>query len=81
MEQYSIENSIRIIKDALRENLLSPEQISSLKLEVIILTQELEKRNKILAEERQRIPISNDQQKPSRSSSENNDNWRNYCAD
>ena len=77
----SIENSIRRIKDALLENSLSPEQISSLQNELIILNQELEKRNKILAEERQIIPKSEDQQKPQQSSSEKNDDWRNHCAD
>ena len=77
----SIENSIRRIKDALLENSLSPKQISSLKKELIILNQELEKRNKILAEERQIIPKSEDQQKPQQSSSEKNDDWRNHCAD
>lgn len=77
----SIEYSIRRIKDALHENSLSPEQISSLKKELIILNQELEKRNKILAEERQIIPKSEDQPKPQQSSSGENDDWRNHCAD
>ena len=77
----SIENSIRRIKDALLENSLSPKQISSLKKELIILNQELEKRNKILAEERQIIPKSEDQQKPQQSSSGENDDWRNHCVD
>ena len=77
----SIENSIRRIKDALLENSLSPEQISSLQNELIILNQELEKRNKILAEERQIIPKSEDQQKPQQSSSGENDDWRNHCVD
>ena len=77
----SIENCIRRIKDALHENSLSPEQISSLQNELIILNQELEKMNKILAEERQIIPKSEDQQKPQQSSSEKNYDWRNHCAD
>lgn len=61
MEQKnSIENTIRRIKDALREYSLSDEQISSLKHELGILNQELEKRNKISVEECQRIPNSDE---------------------
>jgi hypothetical protein len=80
-QQDSIERSIRRIKDALRENSLSPEQISSLKHELSILNQELETRKTIIAKERQKIPKSEDQQKPQQSSSEENDDWRNHCAD
>jgi flagellar motility protein MotE (MotC chaperone) len=61
MEQKnSIENTIRRIEYALREYSLSDEQISSLKHELGILNQELEKRNKISVEERQRIPNSDE---------------------
>jgi hypothetical protein len=58
MENHSIETSIQRIKDALNENSLSDEQISSLKNDLSILNQELKKRNKIVAEEHQRIPKS-----------------------
>jgi hypothetical protein len=81
MEQNSIENSIQKIKDALRKNSLSPEQISSLKHELSILNKELKRRETIIAKERQRIPKSEDQQKPPQSSIDENDDWRNHCAD
>jgi len=58
----SIENSIARIKDALRKNSLSAEQISALNIELSILNQNLEKRNKIISEERRQK--SENQQKP-----------------
>lgn len=81
MEQNSIQNSIKKIEDALRKNSLSPEQISSLKHDLSILNKELKRRETIIAKERQRIPKSEDQQKLPQSSIEENDDWRNHCAD
>lgn len=79
-QQYSIERSIRRIENALRENLLSPEQISSLQNELEVLKRALNERNWMILNQH-KMQNKNHQPKPPQSSSGENDDWRNHCAD